>query len=103
MNIHEYQAKQVLEAYQVPVPRGHVAFTPDDAVKAAEIANTANVDTLVFNHFAPPPANAIAARIFMRGVKDVRPQGAVMSDDGMRITLPPKTGNAPGIIEISSN
>ena len=59
-------------------------------VEAAEIANAANVDTLVFNHFAPPPANAIAARIFMRGVKDVRPQGAVMSDDGMRITLPPK-------------
>ena len=36
MNIHEYQAKQVLEAYQVPVPRGHVAFTPDEAVTAAE-------------------------------------------------------------------
>ncbi|MEC8132749.1 MAG: ADP-forming succinate--CoA ligase subunit beta [Pseudomonadota bacterium] len=36
MNIHEYQAKQVLEAYQVPVPRGHVAFTPDEAVKVAE-------------------------------------------------------------------
>jgi len=36
VNIHEYQAKQVLEAYQVPVPRGHVAFTPDEAVKAAE-------------------------------------------------------------------
>ena len=36
MNIHEYQAKQVLEAYQVPVPRGHVAFTPHEAVKAAE-------------------------------------------------------------------
>ena len=36
MNIHEYQAKQVLEAYRVPVPRGHVAFTPDEAVKAAE-------------------------------------------------------------------
>lgn len=36
MNIHEYQAKQVLEAYQVPVPRGHVAFTPDEAVAAAE-------------------------------------------------------------------
>ena len=36
MNIHEYQAKQVLEAYQVPVPRGHVAFTPDEAVKAAK-------------------------------------------------------------------
>lgn len=36
MNIHEYQAKQVLGAYQVPVPRGHVAFTPDEAVNAAE-------------------------------------------------------------------
>ena len=36
MNIHEYQAKQVLGGYQVPVPRGHVAFTPDEAVKAAE-------------------------------------------------------------------
>ena len=36
MNIHEYQAKQVLGAYQVPVPRGHVAFTPEQAVKAAE-------------------------------------------------------------------
>ena len=70
-------------------------------VEAAEIANAANVDTLVFNHFAPSPANAIAARIFMRGVEDVRPQGAVMSDDGMRITLPPKTGDVPGIIEIS--
>jgi hypothetical protein len=39
----------------------------------------------------------------MRGVRDVRPQGAVMSDDGMRITLPPKTGDGPGIIEISGN
>ena len=36
MNIHEYQAKQVLGAYQVPVPRGHVAFSPDEAVKVAE-------------------------------------------------------------------
>ena len=36
MNIHEYQAKQVLGAYQVPVPRVHVAFTPEQAVKAAE-------------------------------------------------------------------
>ena len=36
MNIHEYQAKQVLGAYGVPVPRGHVAFSADEAVKAAE-------------------------------------------------------------------
>ena len=36
MNIHEYQAKKVLSAYGVNVPRGEVAFTPDEAVAAAE-------------------------------------------------------------------
>jgi len=36
MNIHEYQGKQVLAKYGVAVPRGHVAFTVDEAVKAAE-------------------------------------------------------------------
>ena len=36
MNIHEYQAKAVLKDYGVPVPEGGVAFTPDEAVKAAE-------------------------------------------------------------------
>ena len=36
MNIHEYQAKQVLSEFGVPVPRGAVAFTPDEAVKVAE-------------------------------------------------------------------
>ncbi|MGI9439179.1 MAG: ADP-forming succinate--CoA ligase subunit beta [Parvibaculales bacterium] len=36
MNIHEYQAKQVLGAFGVPVPNGHVAFSADEAVKAAE-------------------------------------------------------------------
>ncbi|MEK9723886.1 MAG: ADP-forming succinate--CoA ligase subunit beta, partial [Rhodospirillaceae bacterium] len=36
MNIHEYQGKQVLAKYGVAVPRGHVAFTPDEAAKAAE-------------------------------------------------------------------
>lgn len=36
MNIHEYQAKKVLSAYGVTVPRGEVAFTPDEAVAAAK-------------------------------------------------------------------
>jgi succinyl-CoA synthetase beta subunit len=35
MNIHEYQAKSLLKKYGVPVPRGGVAFTPDEAEKAA--------------------------------------------------------------------
>jgi succinyl-CoA synthetase beta subunit len=36
MNIHEHQAKAVLKAFGVPVPRGLAAFTVDEAVKAAE-------------------------------------------------------------------
>ncbi len=33
MKIHEYQAKEVLRKYQVPVPEGHVAFSTEEAVK----------------------------------------------------------------------
>jgi succinyl-CoA synthetase beta subunit len=36
MNIHEYQAKQVLREYGVPVPRGEPAFSVDEAEKAAK-------------------------------------------------------------------
>jgi succinyl-CoA synthetase beta subunit len=35
MNIHEYQAKQILKNYGVPVPRGEVAVTPEEAKAAA--------------------------------------------------------------------
>lgn len=36
MNLHEYQAKQILRSFGVPVPKGIVAETPELAVKAAE-------------------------------------------------------------------
>ncbi len=36
MNIHEYQGKKLLAEYGVSVPKGRVAFNPEDAVKAAE-------------------------------------------------------------------
>lgn len=35
MNLHEYQAKEILERYGVNVPRGVLAFSADDARKAA--------------------------------------------------------------------
>jgi succinyl-CoA synthetase beta subunit len=40
MNIHEYQAKAVLSEFGVPVPRGHAAFSVDEAAKAAEHLGT---------------------------------------------------------------
>jgi succinyl-CoA synthetase beta subunit len=36
MNIHEYQAKEVLRGFGVPVPRGFAAFSVDEAVAAAQ-------------------------------------------------------------------
>ncbi|MDD8043980.1 MAG: ADP-forming succinate--CoA ligase subunit beta [Verrucomicrobiota bacterium] len=35
MNIHEYQAKELLRTFQVPVPDGEPAFTPNEAASAA--------------------------------------------------------------------
>lgn len=36
MKIHEYQAKEILQKFNVPVPVGKVVFSPEDAVKAAK-------------------------------------------------------------------
>src|SRR3989344_5613876 len=35
MNIHEYQARDLLAQHGVPVPKGGVAFTPEEAEKIA--------------------------------------------------------------------
>ncbi|MGH1376282.1 MAG: ADP-forming succinate--CoA ligase subunit beta [Alphaproteobacteria bacterium] len=40
MNIHEYQAKELLEKYGVAVPKGIPAMSVDEAVKAAESMET---------------------------------------------------------------
>ncbi len=34
MNLHEYQTKQILAKYGIPVPRGHLAETPEQAGEA---------------------------------------------------------------------
>ena len=44
MKIHEYQAKSLLRAYNVPVPNGDVADTPE---KAREIAKSLNKTSIV--------------------------------------------------------
>ncbi len=40
MNIHEYQGKEILRQYGVKVPNGKVAFTVDEAVRAASELGT---------------------------------------------------------------
>jgi succinyl-CoA synthetase beta subunit len=36
MKVHEYQAKEILKGYGVPVPRGRVAESPEESRKIAE-------------------------------------------------------------------
>jgi succinyl-CoA synthetase beta subunit len=36
MKIHEYQAKEILKKFGVAVPKGRVAFTPEEAVEVAK-------------------------------------------------------------------
>jgi len=39
MNFHEYQAKELFAKYNIPIPKGEVARTPDEAVAAAKSLN----------------------------------------------------------------
>ena len=56
-------------------------------IEAAEAANEAGAQLLVFYHYAPAPQNGLVQRIFMRGVDNVRPQGVLAASDGTRISL----------------
>ena len=37
MNIHEYQAKEILSGYDIPIPRGRVCLTADQVERAAKM------------------------------------------------------------------
>ncbi len=43
MKIHEYQGKEILKSFAVPVPRGIVAHTPEEAEQAAKDLGTSVV------------------------------------------------------------
>lgn len=40
MNLHEYQAKQLFARYDLPVPKGQVAFNVEDALQVASMLST---------------------------------------------------------------
>lgn len=40
MNLHEYQAKQLFASYGLPVPKGEVAYSADDALQVASTLGT---------------------------------------------------------------
>jgi ribonuclease Z len=57
-------------------------------VDAAEVANEANAELLIYNHIVPPMPLGVMEDIFMRGVSDVRTEGVLLGYDGLRVVLP---------------
>ena len=58
--------------------------------EAAEIANEAKVETLVFTHMVPPLNPPVTEQMFLRGVADIFKGKVVLAKDGMRFDLSAK-------------
>jgi ribonuclease Z len=100
--IHEAQANHMVAKMQraaaaagaattaqifADIPSYHT--TPEEAARAA---NEAGAEWLILTHLTPAPDNAVAKRIFMRGVSAVRAQKVKIAEDGMLISLPEAGG-----------
>jgi ribonuclease Z len=57
-------------------------------VEAAATANEAGAKLLVYTHIVPRLPNALAERVFLRGVSDVRKRGVMIGYDGLYLRLP---------------
>ena len=103
MKIHEYQAKQILSRFGVPIPRGEVAVTPEEARAVAEkLGGTVVVKAQIHAggrgkgggiKLAKSPAEAESLAREMLGKKLVTPQTGpegrlvrrVMIEEGLEI------------------
>jgi succinyl-CoA synthetase beta subunit len=80
MNVHEYQAKAILKDYGVPVPRGHAAFAPEEAVAIAkELGGAVSVVKAQIHaggrgkgHFKEPEAGEKGGVRLAKSLEDVR-------------------------------
>lgn len=96
--IHEAQANHMVARMQraaekagnrntaqifADIPSYHTS--PEEAARAA---NEAGADWLLLTHLTPAPDNAIARRIFMRGVAKVRAEKVRIAEDGLAVLLP---------------
>ncbi len=85
MNIHEYQAKSLLQKFGVAVPKGSVAYTPQEAEKAARtLAGPVYVVKAQIHaggrgagHFVDDPAGKGGVRI-VKAPEDVATAAAAM-------------------------
>lgn len=83
MRLHEYQSKEIFTAYQIPIPRGRLASTPEEAKLISEELNTSVVlkaQVLVGGRgkaggvrlvHSPDEAEEEAAKILGNRIKDI--------------------------------
>ena len=76
MNIHEYQAKALLQKFGVAVPKGAVAYTPQEAEKVARSL--------------AGPVYVVKAQIHAGGRGAGRFQGNPMGKGGVRVVKSPE-------------
>ena len=85
MNIHEYQAKELLKSYGVAVLEGHVAWTPEEAEAAARklpgpvyvVKSQIHAGGRGAGHFADDPAGKGGVRL-ARSAEEARAAAAAM-------------------------
>src|SRR6266481_759372 len=77
MNLHEYQAKQLLAQYGVSVPAGEVCQTPDAARKAAEQLLSGGAKLLKTAAEVEAAAKAMLGNILV--TKQTGPEGRLVS------------------------
>ena len=92
MNIHEYQAKEILRGYGVPIPPGDVATTPEEAERIARrIGRTVVVKAQVHAGGrgkaggvklakTPDEARAVASKILGMQIKGLTVQKVLVTD-----------------------
>lgn len=100
--IHEAQANHMVAKMQEAAAKagnvrlakilGDIPSYHTSPEEAARAANEAGADWLFLSHLTPAPDNAIAKRIFMRGVADIRKSDVRLAEDGMAVLLPKEGG-----------
>jgi succinyl-CoA synthetase beta subunit len=98
MNIHEYQAKELLRKFGVAVPRGKVAYTPSEAAAAAEalggpvwvVKSQIHAGGRGAGRFKNDPDGKGGVRV-VRSIEDVRAAAAAMLG---RVLVTKQTGPA---------
>lgn len=100
--IHEAQANHMVAKMQrAAAATGNAALAKifgdiqdyhTTPVEAARVANEAGAGWLILTHLTPAPDNAVAKRIFLRGVEAVRPSNVHLAEDRLLVTLPKAGG-----------